>query len=229
MAIINSLRRMAGLVWKGVWTGAWAGVRTGVRAGIWAAICTGAVHGVSAPDEHEVKRVFNRHYGQRLLFFKPHEMPQEVERTHKELVNELDKWVTLGLLTRENTRFLAEKMMYGSLREVSVGGYKYSLNRTSEWVSELGFYYGRPRRQQVLNVSKPSHINANYFSEVYFTWYVADPPPWLASIKPDARSERLLRRAKESEQRPFEKRMYLVFKEGKWDLWLEKGDQPLFK
>lgn len=180
------------------------------------------------PSEDQIKMVFNRHYGQRLLFFKPGELPQEVERTHKPLVKELDKWVSLGLLKKENTRFLAEKMMYGSLREVSVGGFKYDLNTENPWVSEQGFYYGRPRLKQVFTVSQPTHLNANYFCEVYFSWFVGDQPEWLTQVQPDARSERLLRRAKESEKRPFEKRMYLAFVEGQWDLWLEKGDQPLF-
>lgn len=202
------------------------------RHAIWllllAFICPSVLGQMPPPSEDQIKMVFNRHYGQRLLFFKPGELPQEVERSHKPLVKELDKWVKLGLLKKENTRFLAEKMMYGSMREVSVGGFKYDLNMENAWVSEQGFYYGRPSIKQILNVSKPSHVNANYFCEVYFSWFVSDHPEWLSKVKPTARSERLLRRAKESKNRPFEKRMYLAYVDGKWDLWLEKGDQPLF-
>lgn len=183
---------------------------------------------VKMPSADEVASIFKRHYGQRLLFFKPMELPIEIERTHTPLVRELEQWVALNLVTQEKTRFLAEKMMYGSLREISVGGYKYSLNRSNQWVSEQGFYYGRPAIKEVLETAEPSHLNAHYYSEVHFSWYVSEQPKWLSLARTDGRRERLLRRAKESYERPFEKRMYLIYKEGKWDLWLEKGDQPLF-
>lgn len=181
---------------------------------------------VTKPTEAQIAQVFNQYYGQKLMFFKPVEVPQEVERIHKSLVAELDQWVKLDLLTRKNSRFLAEKMMYGEPRMVSVGGFQYDLNPDNPWVSQQGFFYGRPKLKEVFTVSPPSEIAAEIVCEVYLSWYVVDQPDWINKI--DIKQYRLLKRASESFKRPFEKRIYLVFTENRWKLWTTKGEQKLF-
>jgi len=180
------------------------------------------------PTEQDVRMIFNQGFGQSLLFFMPHKLPIEIERIHKSLEKKLDSWVELGLLTKSNTRFLAEKMMYGEPREVSVGGYKYDLNHQSQWVSEKGIFYGRPEMDTLFEVSPPSHIGSHFVCEVYLSWYVEDLPEWLDKVDLTIRKLRQLRRAKESRKRPFEKRLYLIYQANQWQLWKEKGEQSLF-
>lgn len=189
---------------------------------------TAFAQGPQPPNEETVRMIFNQEYGQQLLFFSPHTLPVELERTHKAMVNRLDPWVKLGLLTKTKTRFLAEKMMYGSMREVSVGGFKYDYNQSNPWVSEQGVFYGRPTMQAVFDVSRPTHIGSDYYSEVYLSWHVVDIPDWVNKVDLRERKHRQLRRAIESKKRPFEKRLYLLYRSGQWQVWKEKGEQSLF-
>ncbi len=181
-----------------------------------------------APTKAQIQLIFNNDYGQRLLFFKPFEFPLEVERTHKAMVGSLDKWVKVGLVTKKKSRFLAEKIMYGEPRMVSVGGFEYNFNADNMWVSDQGFFYGRPNLKKVLEVSHPSQFEEDYFCEVYLSWYVVDIPDWLAKINLKDRKNRSLKRAVESEKRPFEKRINFIYQEKRWRLWKEKGKQDLF-
>ncbi len=184
--------------------------------------------GPKPPDAKQIQRIFNNDYGQRLLFFKPYEFPQEVERIHKGIVGKLDKWVKLGLVTKKKSRFLAEKIMYGEPRMVSVGGFEYNFNPDNMWVSDQGFFYGRPNLKKVFEVSPPSQREEDYFCEVYLSWYVVDMPDWLGRVNLNDRSNRILKRAKESEKRPFEKRIYFIYQNQRWQIWKDKGKQDLF-
>lgn len=180
------------------------------------------------PDEKTVRFVFNQEFGQNLLFFNPYKVPMEIERTHKSMVKKLDQWVKLEVYTKTKTRFLAEKMMYGEPREVSVGGFKYELNQDNPWVSEQGVFYGRPAMSELFEVSTPTHVGSDYYSEVYLSWHVVDVPEWVSKVDLRDRKHRLLKRAQESQKRPFEKRLYLIYRQGRWGIWDEKGKQSLF-
>ena len=179
----------------------------------------------SPPSHAEIEMIFNQQYAQNLLFYKPHDYPIEIERSHQQKVNELDEWVALDLLIRKKTRFVAEKIMYGEPREVSVGGYEYALNQQNPYVSDQGFFYGRPFLKQIFTVSKPVSIGNEFFCEVYLSWYVVDIPDWLGKFK---QKPRLLRRVLNSQTAPFEKSIHLIQREGKWRLWDDKGKQTLF-
>ncbi|MCP5326668.1 MAG: hypothetical protein H7A09_10155 [Oceanospirillaceae bacterium] len=178
------------------------------------------------PAESDITRLFEQGFGQELLFFMPEKLPLEIERIQNTMVKKLDQYVKAGVLTRENTRFLAEKIMYGEPREVSVGGYTYKLNEASQWVSPKGIYYGHPRIREILEVSTPMDINGRIYCEVYLSWYADQLPEWLDKI--DWRAERALKRARESKEKPFEKRLNFEFKDGKWDIWKDKAPQTLF-
>ena len=177
------------------------------------------------PTNNQIIQVFDRELGQKLLFHKPFDLPIEVERTHKSLVKKIAPWVKLELIKQEKTRFLAEKIMYGSPREVSVGGYKYSFNQDNPVVSEQGIFYGRPRVQDVFSISPVNDISGEYFCEVYLSWQVDDIPEWVEKVDTRQRENRLLRRALESKERPFEKRLQLMLVQGKWILWQGRGDK----
>lgn len=177
------------------------------------------------PTNAQVVEIFDRELGQKLLFHKPFDLPIEVERSHGSLVKKIEPWVKLGFIKKEKTRFLAEKIMYGEPREVSVGGFKYTFNEENPLVSEKGIFYGRPSVQQIFSVSQVSDIAGEYFCEVYLSWQVNDMPDWVAKIDVKQRENRLLRRALESHKRPFEKRLQLMLIQGKWHLWEGNGDK----
>ncbi len=180
------------------------------------------------PNENKVRLIFNGDFGQKLLFFKPREFPYEVERTHKKVVRSMDKWVKLDLVIKKKTRFLAEKIMYGEPRMVSVGGFEFSLNQDNPWVSDQGFFYGRANMKDLFELSPVSHMAGEYYCEAYVSWTVVDMPDWLVKVNLKERQNRLLKRAYESQKRPFEKRIHLIYREKKWQLWDEKGEQKLF-
>lgn len=182
----------------------------------------------SKPDPESVRELINQKFSQTLMFFKPYDLPIEFERSHASMIKKLDIWVKLGLVTQTKTRFLAEKMMYGSLREVSVGGYKYALNLDSPWVSDKGIFYGKPLVLDILEISPPSYLNSDYFCEVYISWFATDIPGWVSKIDLKERKHRQIKRAYESKLKPFEKRIYLILRDNKWMVWNEKGKQSLF-
>lgn len=177
------------------------------------------------PTNAQVVSIFDRELGQKLLFHKPFDLPIEVERTHKALIKKIDPWVELGLIKKEKTRFLAEKIMYGEPREVSVGGFKYTLDQENPLVSEQGIFYGRPKVQTIFSVSQVTDLSGEYFCEVYLSWQVDDVPKWVSQIDIKQRENRLLRRALESHKRPFEKRLQLVRIQEQWQLWQGRGDK----
>jgi hypothetical protein len=182
------------------------------------------------PKVEQVLEAINKEFSQTLMFFQPYDLPMEFERTHKVMVNQLDPWVKLGLIKQSKTRFLAEKMMYGSIREVSVGGYKYQLNLDNPWVSEKGIFYGKPVVAEIFEISSVSFINNDYVSEVYFSWYATEVPDWVKKIDLTERKNRQIKRAYESKERPFEKRLYFVYRDKNWELWKNKDNikQSLF-
>ena len=181
-----------------------------------------------APTDKEVRQVFNNEFGQKLLFFKPYDFPIEVERTHKVMIKALDPWVKLGLVNKNKSRFLAEKIMYGEPREVSVGGFEYTLNQDNMWVSDQGFFYGRPSIKDIFSISKVSPQNEDYVCEIYLSWFAVDVPDWLKKINLKERKHRDLKRALESEDRPFEKYVYFIYKGQRWQLWGKKKEESLF-
>jgi len=182
----------------------------------------------SKPSNEVIESIFNKEFAQQPLLFLPFEFPIEIERTHADMAKALLPWVELGLINKSNTRFLADKKMYGETRQVSVGGYLYELNLDNKWVTENGFIYGRPALHSVLSISTPTHINANYVIEVYLEWKVVDIPPWVKDVDLSHRKMRLLRRSAESESKPFEKRVYLKYQDAQWMIWDDEGKQTLF-
>lgn len=193
-------------------------------------LSTSLVSAAPKPKTEQVLRAINQEFSQALMFFKPYNLPLEFERTHKVMVNKLDPWVKLGLVKQSKTRFLSEKMMYGSLREVSVGGYKYELNLDNQWVNEKGIFYGKPMVAKIFEISTPSYISHDYVSEVYFSWYAVDVPDWVKKIDLTERKHRQIKRAYESKERPFEKRLYFIYRDKKWVLWKDRDNnkQSLF-
>jgi hypothetical protein len=193
-------------------------------------LASSSVLAVSKPKTEQILKVINQEFSQALMFFKPYDLPVEFERTHKAMTNKLDPWVKLGLVKQSKTRFLSEKMMYGSIREVSVGGYKYELNLDNQWVSEKGIFYGKPAVAEIFEVSSPTYISDDYVSEVYFSWFATDVPDWVKKIDLKERKHRQIKRAYESKDRPFEKRLYFVYRDNKWILWKDRDNrkQSLF-
>jgi len=179
------------------------------------------------PTNKQIQRVFEQELGQNLLFHRPVDLPIEVERTHKDMIVTMTPWVKLGFVNQEDTRFMAEKIMYGEPREVSVGGFKYTYDQDNPLVSEKGIYYGRPKLKEVFSVSQVSEIGGEFFCEVYISWYADDIQSWIDKVNLRSRENRLLRRAKESFEKPFEKRLQMIQINGEWHLWQGSGKKKV--
>lgn len=177
------------------------------------------------PTNKQIVSVFDKELGQKLLFHRPFELPLEVERTHKTMVKQMAPWVKLGFINQEDTRFKAEKIMYGEPRLVSVGGFKYTYNQENPLVSERGIFYGRPVVQKIFEVSQVSNVAGEYFCQVYLSWQVNDLPDWVKQVDLRQRENRLLRRASESHEKPFEKRLQLILIQDSWELWQGSGEK----
>ncbi|GAA6134997.1 hypothetical protein NBRC116188_17870 [Oceaniserpentilla sp. 4NH20-0058] len=196
---------------------------------MWATVLVGAeVYLLPAqPSNNQIQQVFDRELAQNLLFHKPFDLPIEVERTHKAMIKSLTPWVQLGFVSQEKTRFMADKIMYGEPREVSVGGFKFSYNQENPLVSDQGIFYGRPKMHKIFEVSQVVDISGEYFCEVYLSWHAVDLPKWLDKVNLKKRENRMLRRARESQSRPFEKRVQLINKDGEWHLWSGRGERKV--
>ncbi|NVK36775.1 MAG: hypothetical protein HWE18_02515 [Gammaproteobacteria bacterium] len=177
------------------------------------------------PTNTQIVAVFDKELGQKLLFHRPFDLPMEVERTHKAVVKQMSPWVKLGFIKQEDTRFKAEKMMYGEPRLVSVGGFKYTYNEDNPLVSERGIFYGRPTVQKIFEVSQVSNVAGEYFCQVYLSWQVNDVPDWVKQVDLRQRENRLLRRAVESHEKPFEKELQLILIQDNWQLWQGSGEK----
>ena len=198
---------------------------------LFSAFCVAQESTMPAPkaaDEAAVMQVFKESFSQSLMFFKPAGFPLSVERSDKQQIKKMKPWLKLGLITKTKKRVRVKKMYHGSLRIVEVNGYLYELNQENQWVSEKGFYYGRPNMQALISVSEPQHVSTDFFSEAYLTWHVEDQPEWVKKVDKRKREHRPLKRAMQSKKQPFEKRIYIIYRDGKWRLWKEKGDQSLF-
>jgi len=179
-------------------------------------------------DENTVMQVFKESFSQSLMFFKPAEFPLGVEKGDKKQIKQMKPWLKLGLITKSKKRVRVEKIYKGKPRIMEVNGYLYELNQENPWVSDKGFYYGRPSMQALLSVSEPQYVSTDFFSEAYITWHVVDQPDWVKKVDKRPRTHRPLKRAMQSKKQPFEKRIYIIYRDNKWRLWVEKGDQSLF-
>lgn len=176
-----------------------------------------------------IQSLFKDRFSQQLMYFNFKALPLKIEATDKRAVKEMDPWLKQELVTRRKVKLRVEKMLYGSKRVIEALGYEFELNANSPWVSDQGLYYGRPTLKAIKDVSAPQFVKNDFFSEVYLTWYVSDHPEWLSKVDLRARQNRPLRRALESEQQPFEARIYLVYRNKRWQLWEDEGQQTLLR
>lgn len=94
--------------------------------------------------------------------------------------------------------------------------WEYQIPNTVGHYPKKGLYYGVGKVKKILSVSPPEHIKGQTVSKIYGQWYVDDMPSWFKRLP--VVSSRVLRRAKESSKRPFEKRWYAVYDGQDWRL-----------
>lgn len=182
-----------------------------------------------AATASDIQTLFKDRFSQQLMYFNLKSLPLKIEASDKRAVKEMDPFLKQELVTRRKVKLRVEKVLYGAKRVLEALGYEYTLNPDSPWVSEQGLYYGRPTLKAIKDVSAPQFVKNDFFSEVYLTWYVSDHPGWVKSVDLRSRQNRPLRRALESEQKPFEARIYLVYRGKRWQLWEDEGKQSLMR
>lgn len=156
------------------------------------------------------------------LIWLPFPLPYEVQQGDKSKdALLLDALFRHELIEREKVMRMGDVTEGGQARKkvLLLWSYNYPMSRRMANTPE-GFYYGRGRLKNIMELSAPYLIGDYYYAEAYVQWYVEDIQEWIED--PAFRSARTLRRTLESFRKPFEKRVYLQYDGQQWALW--QGD-----
>lgn len=172
-----------------------------------------------ALSEQQAAAVIDQALKNEPLIWLPFPLPYDVDRASR------DKDALLLAALFDHDLVVREKTMdmvsvdgpNGSRRQVRVG-WRYNYNEQSQQSATAeGFYYGRGRLKNILELSPPYLIDQYYYAEAYVQWYVEDLPAWVSD--PVFQRARTLRRSSESFEKPFEKRVFLMHDGTSWGFW----------
>ncbi|ASP40251.1 hypothetical protein CHH28_16900 [Bacterioplanes sanyensis] len=153
------------------------------------------------------------------LLWLPFPLPYDVDRASRSKDAQLLAALhDHDLLVREDTmEMVTVESASGTRRQVRVGWrYDYP-NETAESQTVEGFYYGRGRLKNIMELSPAYLIGDYYYAEAYIQWYVEDLQDWVTD--PVFLQARTLRRSQESFEKPFEKRIFLMHNGTDWGFW----------
>lgn len=149
------------------------------------------------------------------LFWQGFAIPYAIERNSKDKdAAMLDALYRNKMLTRKDDILVDENHSSGRRKVLLVYLYEFT-DPENEY--QGGFYYGRGRLKEIIELSPPYLIGEYYYAEAYIAWSVVDFQSWAAD--PAFRKARTLRRSKESGRKPFEKRVYLQYDGSQWGFW----------
>lgn len=141
---------------------------------------------------------------------------EKKSKTISELEKNLEYLHKVGQLERNKRIQPVLRSTKPVARHVMKVVWEYQVPNTVGHYPKKGLYYGVGKVKKILSVSPPEYIKGQTVSKIYGQWYVADMPSWVSRLP--VVSSRLLRRAKESNKRPFEKRWYAVYDGQDWRL-----------
>lgn len=170
-------------------------------------------------DEEQIRTTVERALLQEALYWNPFPLPYDIAQKsqHKDAIF-LHKLWHYGLLDRE------EKML-------AVGGTSARPQYEQQWhyayksgrspYAQEGFYYGRAQLIKILSISPPVANKGVFYIKVKVQWAVANMQQW--AFDKAFQQARTLRRSAESQQRPFERDMVLLFNpsDSRWEVWQE--------
>ena len=163
-----------------------------------------------------VQEVLNRDYAGQSLYWKPSQLPLTVELEARSAVaNQLAGLFAQGLIQRE--RSFASK-------DLGKGRKKIVLQWRYHWPDpeQEGIIYGVRRLHSLLASSEPIQQDGVWYVEARVRWWVDRMPSWTGQGA--LKKARLMRRSRESKEKPFETTKILVLKDNRWRLWQPETD-----
>ena len=162
------------------------------------------------------------------LLWMPFPLPYEIDRASQDKdARLLEALFDHDLVQREKVTRMVEVTENGvARRKVRVGWrYVYPASReiapehrtVTEGQTQQGFYYGRRQLKAIMELTSGYRLGEYYYAEAYIQWFVADLQDWVDDLAFDR--ARTLRRSKESFDKPFEKRVYLMHDGDSWGFW----------
>ena len=124
--------------------------------------------------------------------------------------SQLAELFEMGLVLRER-HISTEEIEKGRKRVVVAWRYDWSDDEMS------GVPYGKRRVKSLVTMTDPIERDAQWFVEVSIRWFVDGLADWID--QPAFKRARPLRRALESEDKPFEATLYLEYVDHHWRLW----------
>lgn len=184
-------------------------------------LCTFATYGHSLPDLtlSEAERIIDLALQRKDLKWQPFHLPYEVSGS---IQSKETRWLSAlmdyKLLIRRpelKPRMVEE---YGRKRRriTAIWLYDYA-DRDERQHTDDGFSYGIGRLKRIQKLSPAYFIDNAYYVEAYIEWFVDELQDWTNNAAFD--DVRVLRRSRESRQKPFEQRVYLQHDGSRWAFW----------
>lgn len=183
----------------------------------------------------DAQRIIDHALQQQPQLWLPFEIPYRVERADRSTEAQfLEALFDHGLLRRDTDMRMRTITVNGRERRQVVAEWVYDYPESSPH-SGSGFYYGRARLKQIVDLSAPYLVGQYYYVEAFIQWYVDDQQGWIDD--PLFEAARTLRRTRESFTKPFERRVFLMHDGVSWSFWQGRPgelrqptlDQPSFR
>lgn len=178
-----------------------------------------SAYAVPSLSESEAASVIARSMEQEALYWNPFPLPYTVSQksTHKDAAF-LAKLFDYGLLEREEKKAQIAGTQAAPQYEMQ---WRYQYNDGRNPYAPEGFYYGRAQLVKVITLSAPVQNKGVFYINAQVQWSVSGLQEWAKDkVFMQART---LRRSQESQQKPFEREVVLVYSETqqRWDIWQE--------
>ena len=191
----------------------------GTITGLIITLCCGVPASAQSPQlsRADAEQVLTREYQNQAVYWQPQKLPALVPQSAVgEDARLLRQLAELSVIEREASM---------GRRSLGEGRGRIELNWIYRWPDPQheGIYVGSRRIASVGDVGPVVNQGDGWFANVKVQWYVVDMPLWTEH--PDLVGIRLLRRSRESSEKPFEVGLALVHEDDGWHLWAPSGVQ----
>ena len=170
-----------------------------------------SVLAVPALSRAQAESVLAAEYAGQPLYWQPVQLPALVpDAAVSPDAQLLVKLAELDVLTRESRM---------EMRDLGDGRSRVGLNWLYRWPQPEhdGIFYGIRRIASGDKGGSVVNQGDGWFADVSLTWFVTDMPLWTEH--PDLAGIRLLRRSRESREKPFETGVALEYRDAGWHVW----------
>lgn len=157
------------------------------------------------------QEVLTRDYAGQTLYWMPTDLPMTLDvNDNSSTANHLVELFDQGLVERD--RVLTTKDL-GNGRKKVVLRWRYF------WpdAEQQGVPYGVRRFHSIMALTEPIQQDGIWYVEVRMRWWVDNMPEWASAA--EFRQARVIRRSRESYEKPFEATLILELQDNRWQLW----------